>query len=289
MYDLETNQGYDLEERRKIRKKQRAKRRLKVIKRIFLFLLFAAVLVLTGMSQLFGIKSVEVGQSSRYSPEQIISIMGPSAGDNGFKSLVQDYSTLKSLVLLRFGKSEQAIIDMFPYIKSVRAQYILPGKVKISLTEREPFVFVAGQGQYLLLDREGFVLETAESIEGSQLPVINGIEFEKYELGHALTEDIGDKIKVMNEFFDSVEKSDKSEDLKLMSSIEDVNLSDLHNLAFMIDGRIRVNIGRISSQEEMDYKISFIKQIFFKHIGKQEKGRIDFTDDDKPRFIPEFQ
>ena len=51
-----------------------------------------------------------------------------------------------------------------------------------------------------------------------------------------------------------------------------------------LDNRIIV---RFNPKDKLQYVVDFTKEVFFKKISAQEKGRLEFSGDQNPSFIPD--
>jgi len=247
---------------------------------ILVLLLSFTVLIMFIMSPIFNISEVIVNNSNHYSSDEIIKASGISTGINGFKNIGGNY---KHYILFRYGQAEENIISSLPYIKDVVVKYIIPNKVVINIEEREPIIIIPYLGTYLLTDRYGYVVETVSNPEEYIMPEIKGLKFSGYEIGQPL-DIVNDKnFEDLILLIDTLTKVDKSDNFKITELINSIDISDKNNIHITIDLRLVVNVGSI---EQIDYKVKSLKQIFFKGIGKDEKGFLDFATGPYPVFIP---
>ncbi|MCX7710925.1 MAG: FtsQ-type POTRA domain-containing protein [Clostridia bacterium] len=273
-------------------KKKPKKRRFRGIKLLLTVLLLGSALVLLALSPFFNISAVKVSGGQHYNPEDIIQSANLPVGENGFKTLGKNIGSVKNVqkfVTLRCALAEDAVMNHRPYIKTAKVKYVLPGTFDINITERKPIGFVPYTGTNLIIDDEGFVLDTVNKPTAGTNPVIKGLEFENYELGQAL--------KIKNTLgFETVLKtqqvlrdSEEQGNIKLSAPINSIDVSDLSRVCLLVDSRITVNFGDVYylSYEELLYRINFFKQVFTKNLKKQDKGLLDFTMGDNPKFIPQ--
>ncbi|NMB98294.1 MAG: FtsQ-type POTRA domain-containing protein, partial [Clostridiaceae bacterium] len=210
----------------------------------------------------------------------IIKVSGISTGVNGFKNIGGNY---KHYILMRYGQAEENIKSGLSYIKDVEVKYSIPNKVIIEIEEREPVILIPYLGTYLLVDRYGYVVEVVKSLEKNILPEIKGMKFAGYEIGQPLVIENNTTFEDLIFLIDTLTKEDKNDNLKIVELINSIDISDKNNIHLTIDNRIMVNIGSI---EKIDYKIRSLKQIYYKNIGDDEKGFLNFTTGDYPVFIP---
>ena len=273
----------DLELLNKKRKKnQRAKKRFVFwLKLILTTGLLVTTLVLLALSPLFAVNRVEVRGAVHYSEESIISLSGAIKGENGFR---QVGSSPGNIFMLRVGSAEQAIRLGCPYVKTVKVRYVLPGTIVIDVLERTAAAAVPFMGTSLLLDRDGYVLETLSTDSLQKLPSIKGLKFESFELGKKPEYVNPEAIQAAFRVLDEIKALDRNGSDKLYDAVDSVNVSDLSAVSFSLEYRLRVNLG---DMQDLNYKLSSTKTIFEKNIKKEDKGILDFTSGENPVFTPE--
>jgi len=127
-------------------------------------------------------------------------------------------------------------------------------------------------------------LEAIKKENSRALPLMLGLNYEKYKLGQALKIENWDSFEKGLMLFDSIASSDIEYEEKLASLIDSIDVSDTSNIYISIDSRLHVNFGEL---EDISYNISLLKEIFFKRLaGTKGKGVLDLTIDN-PVFIPE--
>jgi hypothetical protein len=82
---------------------------------------------------------------------------------------------------------------------------------------------------------------------------------------------------------DSIKESDINDNTKLADMVTSVNVGDINNISATFESRITVNFNRL---EKMDYRLAFLKKIYFNYLKKDDKGILEFTDDGKYSFKP---
>lgn len=273
----------DLELRNKKRKKnQRALKRIVFwLKFVLTTGLLVATFVLLALSPLFSVNKIEVRGAVHYSEESLISLSGAIKGVNGFR---QVGSSPGNILMLRIGSAEKVIRQNCPYIKAVKVRYILPGTIMIDALERTAAAAVPFMGTSLLVDRDGFVLETLPPDTVQKLPAIKGLKFENYELGKKPEYLNPDAMQTAFRVLDEIKVLDGNESEKLHDAVDSVNVSDLSAVSFSLESRLRVNLG---DMQDLNYKLSTTKAIFEKNIKKEDKGILDFTSGENPVFTPE--
>jgi len=258
-----------------------AKKGRKIGAVIFLTLIgLSLILLIILYAPIFNISAITVSGSTKYSAEEIKQRSGLVPGENGFRKLKL---TPESILELRLVDSETKI-NQLPYIKSSRVRLRFPDRVEITVTERKAEAFIKYLDSYLIVDREGFVLEVMAERPEKIYKEIKGIEFAKYSIGGQLeAQDIG-IVKLAVSIIDAIKSSDSNDTFKLYDVMDWVDIIDSNNAMLSLDGRILV---QLNPAAKLQYTIDFTKEIFFKKLNSKETGRILFPEGQNPNFIPE--
>lgn len=275
--------------REEIYTKKKKQKNRRIIKRLFIIILLAALLVGVALSPLFYINSIVVYGNKHYNSIEIINASNVVYGANWFRELVKT-SDIKGLFTFRSTKSEESILDRCSYVKDVAVRMFYPGRVKITITEREPAAVVPYINTSLVIDNEGFVVDAGDEKHWENLPIIEGLDVNGYSLGKMISADNIKGIDAFNKIFDVInftqrKSSGESFTNKLDEYICEVDVSDLDNVLILLDWRVKVNLGAYNQLDE--YKIMLLKEIFFNNIDENEKGYLDLTTGENPTFIPE--
>ena len=259
-----------------MKNKELAKKALKIL--IFVLVLALGLVILL-FAPFFNIKSIEVEGNSRYTAEEIIDSSGIRIGENGFRKLRLDP---ESILELRLLDSEDKIKQL-PYVKTCIVKIVFPNDIKIHITEREPAAYIVHFDNYLTVDSQGYVLEAGSSPpEG--LKEIRGIDFKKYTVGRQLEESKIYLIQTGVDIINTVYNSDKNTDVKLWDVLDWVDVVSETSAMMSLDNRIIV---RFNPKDKLQYTIDFTKEIFFKKLSTKETGRIEFSGNQNPSFIPD--
>jgi cell division protein FtsQ len=262
-------------------KKKKKKRKFRPSKFLFSFVLLIVLVVSLALSPLFNIKVINVRGSSHYSQEEILSATDLALGNNAFKMLG---SNISGILRFRYFSDEKRITDKFIYIKNAAVKYIIPGKVIINLTEREPKFIAIKDSEGFLMDGEGILLEKLKDLKNPTMPIIKGLNFKVFEIGQALEKNDLDNIKLVLKLKNALYDSDKDDTFKLSERVNYYEVSKTGNISIMVDSRIFINFGNLL---DVNYRIRFAKYLFSKSIGTQDRGTLDFSSGENPRYIPE--
>jgi cell division protein FtsQ len=270
--------GQVLEPEKKVRYKKKGKKH-PVIRGIVVLILLIVTIVLIGRSSLFNIAGIEIKGSMHYSNENIIGATDIVVGKNGFETIGK---SLKNIFTFRYFEAEKGILENHPYIKDAFVKYAIPGKIKITILERYPYILIPYMGTNLLMDREGYILDNAIDSSENNLPIVKGLSFLPYKVGQALIVKRKGDIETINEIVDKINNDDKNSEFKVNSILDYIDISDSSNIRLFIDSRITVNLGDL---QNLDYRIKFLREVLLNHTKKDDKGTLDFTTGENPNFI----
>ncbi len=139
-----------------------------------LWLCFVALVILgvgvwvAFFSPLLDVRSVEVVGAKQTEPQAVIAASAVSDADN----------------LLLLATSEVARrIERLAWVKSAEVERILPGTVRVRISERKPALVTALGGIHWIVDAQGHVLSAQND---DDLPVISGWEDAGLEVGDVI-------------------------------------------------------------------------------------------------------
>ena len=139
-------------------------------------------------------------------------------------------------------------------------------------------------GTSLLIDSEGYVLDTVKSDEEIELPAIKGLKFESYELGKELNVQNKTCLKKVFKVLGAATDSDREDKFNLFRIIDSVDVNEENRVCLSVDSRIIVNFGDLS---DINYRIRLLKQLLVKNLKASDRGLLDFTTGDNPIFMPD--
>lgn len=255
----------------------------KVVFKTICVVILVMIVVLVGliMVPVFSIRDIKISGNVHYSDNEIKNIIAIGVGDNWFNKVVKDSKlTPKSLGMHRYIEGEKRVKKTCPYVKDVKVGLSGMREYSIDVVERVPVALVSYLTTYVVVDKEGVALELTDDLDDANIPKINGVRLVKVKLGEKI--DMSEeKVKAFYDIYKTIKKSDNSCN-NLYNVINYVDLNDLSDIKFFLDNRVLVYIG---SQSDINlYKINYLKEIFFKHIGKKEEGVLRFREKGYPTF-----
>ncbi|NTV91179.1 MAG: hypothetical protein HGA22_12595 [Clostridiales bacterium] len=102
-------------------------------------------------------------------------------------------------------------------------------------------------------------------------------------LGGKLETENDSSFETAEGIIEAIGQFDIKEENKLLPLLDYIDVSDTASVVLSLDSRITVRIG---GMDDLNYRISSLKTIFFKNIKENETGLLDFTTGEDPVFSP---
>jgi cell division protein FtsQ len=275
------NEKFEYQSKKRKNRKKKLKFLLAWLKFILTLGLTVTVIVFIALSPLFDIKDIEVKGASHYKSEELKNISAVNIDENGFKLIG---SSLSNIFSFRIGSAEYRLKSNCPYLSEATVRFVVPSHTVITVKERTQYALVAFEGTSLVIDKEGFVLETVSPDKKFTLPYINGLKLKDYKTGSKLKLDNTESFANALSVIDIIQEMDRKEGTDLYKRVDSVNAGDLQDISVSLDKRVIVKLGDL---DDLNYRISAANTIFTKNIRKDQKGVLDFTSDVNPVFSPE--
>ncbi len=166
------------QKKKEFTKQQRKRNRLvkrvkKIVKLIILLGIIIGAIVFATCSPIFNITDIEVLNNNRVSSDTVISLSGINTNENIFRFIATKVSNN---------------IKQNAYIEDVKIKRVLPNKVQIEVTEREPKFSIPVLGEFAYISTQGYILEIAQN--ELNLPIIYGLQTaeESITVGNRITD-----------------------------------------------------------------------------------------------------
>lgn len=218
-------------------------------KKYIYFLIFISIIIflllIFILSPWFNIKEIEINGLKRVEKNQII----------------RDLGLEKETNLLAFSKLNAKFkLKKNNYIKNVKIKKVYPSKIIFEIEERDLAGYIPYVNDYLYIDKDGFVVDIKPNYT-ENLPIIEGVEFDKFILGETLEIDDKETFKIVMKFTNALNGKEINQDIL---KIDVSNLEDIH---LHIKG-IDVIFG---NGEDINLKINTLIEVF-KNIPENQKG-----------------
>jgi len=244
-------------------RKKASLRRKKRLIALLLVLLTALMLITVISTGVFDIKEVEVVGNTTLKRLEIEEQSQIVIGKNIFKfKKTQTIENLKE----------------HPFVEDVSIKVILPGKIRIEISEREIAGAVEYLGSYIYIDEKGYILKIDQSINEIEYPLIANVDISPPR--------VGEKVKFLskplqNMIINVMQLLNKEQ---MLQQIRAISADEDNNLIMTCD---RSNQIKLASSKELDYKIMFLKEILLylqeKEVGP---GYINMLHEGNPVYSP---
>jgi cell division protein FtsQ len=221
----------------------------------------ALVFFILSFTSIFTVDSIEVKGNSHYTSEEIISMGHAVPG--------------KNLIYHSDKASIKEYLELNPYIKSAEVKRKLPSTLVIKVTEREQMMALAYDDDYLILDREGILLQKSRT--KPKLTLIEGNVITRIKLGEPLGTQNDDLIV-------------KSVDLMQAMADNDlyfvkVDMSDLYSVkAYVYDSlTVKTDYDKLMENIKNGRLHMVLDKLFEDSI---KRGTITFDDEGNASFMP---
>lgn len=224
---------------------------------VYYFLVFSLVFSISAvisLTVLFSVEKIEVEGEIPYSGEEIIEVSGLEYGEN--------------LIRAKAKAAEEILADTFLYIESVSVRKKFPNTIVIEAEKCVPYFNIQTDSGYLMVSRKGKILDCLKSpVEG--LIEIKGFDAESFIAGNKLQSTDVQKLKILLQIADSVEKYN-------ISDIHSADLTDIYSIKLSYDNRVMIEAGSFT---DIDYKLNFANEVLTDSIGDTKEGYLLINDD----------
>lgn len=203
------------------------------LKIVILLLILGLIISILGFRSLCSIRNIDIeikdvsnGKESKITKEQIMELLELNIGDKLYKNF-------RSEIIERIEKN--------PYVQNVEIKRDFSGELRIIVTQRQQKYLINYAGEYVYLDKEGYILEINKENNGS--PIIIGLSTDLSDLSIGNT-----KIRLNNE------------DLKRIEVINNIMLALKNN-------GVENKINTIDVENKEDFILQLDEENKSVHIG----------------------
>ncbi len=228
----------------------RRRRERKKILMIALIIVLTLAGVIATFVLVFRVEGYEVVGDTIYSDNELIDMIPIQQEENIF--------------FFNAVEAEQAILDKFLYVETVKVSRQLPSTVIIEVTpSRERYMMEVGEERFIISE----TMKTLRVADEDDLFCrIVGYEPDTPQIGEKISSLDENRDRMLMLIIDELQKVDMIE-----KTIE-INITDTLNMEFAYDGRITVKLG---SDLSMEYKMEMVAKILSENIQESEVGVID--------------
>ena len=239
---------------KKRRKRERMKRR--IFGAFFLVLVLLCAIIIILKTPLFSVKSLSVEGNALVPSEKIAEVSGLFEGESIF-SHTSSYS--------------KRAIEAIPYISEAEVKKKLPSTVTITVKELPGAYVLALETRNVVIDKNGKSIKEAEG-DDFLLPVIKGLSDGDFKLGQTAATTDENQTETLLRCLGSINEYG-------FSNITEIDLSDEYNIIFVLNGTLKIKIGSLGSDDELSYKMAYIREVLGK-LPENVRGVIDASNPD---------
>lgn len=253
--EYETREKQKRENIKKRRRRARIKRKIFGIFFLLLLILCSAIIIMK--TPLFAVKSVEIQGNQLVSDETIANLSGLDIGNSIFN---------------KTAASAQRSILSLPYISEVSVKKSYPSKVKITVSELNASYMLQLETRNVLIDKNGKSIKEAEVDEITAFPVILGLSDGGFRLGSMITALTDEETQIFYRMIKCIEDYG-------FGGVTEIDLTEEYNISFRLNDTLKIRIGSLGSEDELSYKMAYIKEVLQK-LPENVTGVIDATNPD---------
>ncbi|WP_165442918.1 cell division protein FtsQ/DivIB [Senegalia massiliensis] len=224
-----------MEKKYKVDKKIKKKRVL-VMTMIILLLISLLFFILFTQTTLFHIKNIDIKGKSELEDEKIILASGIVKGENIFK--INKKTIVENLT-------------NHPYIKAAKVDMKLPDTVVVNIQERREVIVYNNNGNYIYIDKEGFVLNTLSKLKNKNIPLLETTQSIEYELNKKINFKNNNYISEVLKLLNNYNKEEYSYEISKIIEQE-------KNTTLVLNSGINVALDGLN---DIKYKLEFIEKI----------------------------
>ncbi|MBC2580651.1 cell division protein FtsQ/DivIB [Clostridium sp. DJ247] len=238
------------------------RRKRKKIKKLFmLFIMLVSLFAILCLKlSFFNIKIIQVNGSKNISDKDIVNLSNISIGNNIF--YIHTNSSINNIL-------------SNPYIYSASIKKRLPSTVIIDVKERNAVFYTKYDDKYLIIDKDGIVLQKKDDIKNMKLVRLDGFDYSKVEIGKPIKDDDKRKIDAVTVIGSIIPNSTA---VSGMTSVDVTSSIDI-KLYF---GDMYIRLGDAANIEK---KINKAVNILQRKELQGAKGYIDVSFDGNPVFF----
>lgn len=223
-----------------------------VLRSILIVMCALILLIIFISSSYFRLESIEIEGNKGLTQEEIIAISG-----------IEEDANVLAVSLDR--TRDRLLCDL--RIENVEATRILPNKIRLIVTERNPIFYATGSLGFLEIDRQGTVLAVHKSMNRMDVPVLTGRQLSDLYVGDVC--DDAD-LKQVSDYLANLPED-------VLKQISEINIQDPHQVYAYTTDSIYVDLGPI---ERLAAKASLTSEMLHEITDRSlavESIHLDYT------------
>lgn len=231
---------------------------------LLLFIVVLAIMTALSLTVFFNIETITVKGTTKYAPEDIIETSAVKIGDNLFR--------------LDENGIRKRLKEEYSYVEDVRFERALPAGLGIVIVQAKPLGAIDTGDGYVILGKEGRILETGARSISEDVLVVNGMYIAEPEVGH-----------IMGEGFSKEQEEEQKKEITsfnrlkyLIAALEEtqftdftmIDFSDDLNMRIVYQNRVMIEVGSVA---DLPYKLRFADYLLNREIPNSFEGVLDVS------------
>lgn len=223
-----------------------------VLRPILIVMCALILLIIFISSSYFRLESIEIEGNKGLTQEEIIAISG-----------IEEDANVLAISLDR--TRDRLLCDL--RIENVEATRILPNKIRLIVTERNPIFYATGSLGFLEIDRQGTVLAVHKSMNRMDVPVLTGRQLSDLYVGDVCDDA---ELKQVSDYLANLPED-------VLKQISEINIQDPNQVYAYTTDSIYVDLGPI---ERLAAKASLTSEMLHEITDRSlavESIHLDYT------------
>lgn len=244
-------------------------------KALIIILVGVIVFFIVVLSPAFAVQNINIQGSEYYAAEEIRQYLSYLQGKNG-NILLLDNTTFSQgggVFDRHLIEVEKQLLFEFPLIKKASIVYSAPNTINVTLEDRTPVMMVDYCGTYIYVDTQGYVLSVNSDGNTNNLPIVQGLDIDKYKVGTPLTMVADEKIDA------AIKLCMIISELSLNDYIDIIDVSDYNEVRMFCAPSLAIEFGNLNN---LRFRMSILKSVFETGKDGNSNGTIDMTGGNSP-------
>lgn len=236
-------------------RKRRKKRNLKRALIIFLLLISTLAILCLKLSY-FNVKNINVVNNKIVSSGEIITSSKINIGINIFMLNTKNIGTN---------------VLSNPYILKADIIRKIPNTIIISVKEREAVFYIEDKNKFIIIDKNGVVLEIKDNIDNMKLTKLEGVNVSDVNIGKTIPNTDNSKLQLIDLMTELISSNNSG------INITAVNVANDYNVEVYCDNML-LKLGSVNMKDKLNLGLNIIVN----NNLKNAKGYVDLSFDSNP-------
>lgn len=202
---------------------------------LMLAIIIAGSVLLT--QEVFRVRGVVVLGCEERAPQEVTSLSGIGYEESIFKV---DMDVVKQNV------------EMSPYYQVQDTRILYPDRIQITVHERRPRAIIEYLGGIIVMDEQGYILETRRELGAIRCPVVTGMMASAFTVGQKVASADPMQVNAMQAVLEEMIAQDCAQ------MISELNVKDVQDIRMMTRDGFEVQLG---AAEDLESKIRLMRSV----------------------------